>query len=344
LLDENITLQCGVALGRDIDINGLFDAGYEAVLLSIGAHKSKPLQLENEDVPGVYPSIEFLKAFNLQDRQLAKGRVGIIGGGNSAIDAARTALRFKDVEEVTILYRRTREEMPAFAEEIEAADQEGIRIETLVTPVRILSNDGHLTGLECIRNELGDADGSGRRRPVPIKDTEYVVELDTLIVAIGEDSGVDAITPAKSSGLEITNRNTVRVNPTTLQTNRSGVFAAGDVVRGPNTVVEAIADGKKAAVMIERFLKKEPLLQPEARRVPHIYVEPVIDEEALNSARVDTPRAAADWRRRNFAEVEVTLSQTEAQRESLRCLRCDLEFTKPLPKKQDPARIGRQTA
>jgi heterodisulfide reductase subunit A len=148
-----------------------------------------------------------------------------------------------------------------------------------------------------------------------------------LIVAIGEDSGIDAITPAKTSRLETTAWNTVRTDPATMQTNRPGVFAAGDVVRGPNTVVEAIADGKKAAVVIERFLKKEPLLQPFAPNLPQVYVEPVVDEAALSAARSETPRAPAEWRRRNFAEVEVTLSESEARRESLRCLRCDLEFT-----------------
>jgi NADPH-dependent glutamate synthase beta subunit-like oxidoreductase len=254
------------------------------------------------------------------------------------------ALRLKNVDEVTILYRRTRDEMPAFAEEIEAADQEGIRIETLVTPVRIIGDDGRLAGLECVRNELGEADRSGRRRPVPIEGTEHVVGLDTLIVAIGEDSGIDAITPAKSSRLEITPWNTVRTDPTTMQTNRPGVFAAGDVVRGPNTVVEAIADGKKAAVIIERFLKKEPLLQPATAPVPRSYVPPPGNADALNAARVQTPRAAAEWRKRNFVEVEVTLSQTEAQRESLRCLRCDLEFTRRGEEKRTETERGRQSA
>ncbi len=344
LMNENITLKCGVALGRDVDIDGLLEEGYGAVLLAIGAHKSKPLRLENEDVEGVYASIDFLKAFNLKESLLARGKVGVIGGGNSAIDAARMALRFKEVEEVNILYRRTRDEMPAFSEEIEAAIQEGIRIETLVTPVRIVSSNGRLTGLECIRNELGEADDSGRRRPVPVKGTEHVIDLDTLIVAIGEDSGIDAITPVKSSGLEITSWNTVRVDPTTLQTNRAGVFAAGDVVRGPNTVVDAIADGKKAALIIERFLKKEPLLQPVSPTLPGTYVEPILDDAALKAARAETPRASAEWRKRNFAEVEVALSQSEAQRESLRCLRCDLEFTRSEKMKLDEIEIGRQSA
>jgi NADH-quinone oxidoreductase subunit F len=227
LLDENITLKCNTALGRDITVDGLFEDGYRAILLALGAHKSKPLSLENEDADGVYPSIEFLKALNMRGEHLAQGRVGVIGGGNSAIDAARMALRQKNVDSVTILYRRTREEMPAFAEEIEAADQEGIKIETLVTPTKVIAKDGHLSGLECVRNELGDVDSSGRRRPVPINGTERVIELDTLVVAIGEDSGIDAIGPARLSRIETTRWNTVKADRTTLLTNRPGVFAIG---------------------------------------------------------------------------------------------------------------------
>jgi NADH-quinone oxidoreductase subunit F len=332
LLDDNITIQCNTALGRDITVDQLMDDGYSAVLLALGAHKSKPLRLENEEVEGVYPSIAFLKSFNIGGQATARGRVGIIGGGNSAIDAARTALRQQDVSSVTILYRRTRDEMPAFAEEIEAAAQEGIKIETLVTPVRVVAENGRLVGIECVRNELGDTDAGGRRRPVPIPGTEFVTGLDTLIVAIGEDSGIDAVAPARMSRIETTNRNTIRVNAATLQTNRPGVFAAGDVVTGPNTVVEAIAAGKKAAVMISRYLRNEAMVQPAQSILPRIYVEPVRpgeEAEPLQTTRIETPRAPAEWRRRNFSEVEVSLSMAEATHESCRCLRCDLEFTRP---------------
>ncbi|MHC4942007.1 MAG: NADH-ubiquinone oxidoreductase-F iron-sulfur binding region domain-containing protein [Planctomycetota bacterium] len=345
LLNENIELRCDTALGRDFNVDELFDEGHDAVLLAIGAHKSKPLRLENEDLEGVYPSIEFLKAFNLQNKKLGKGRVGVIGGGNSAIDAARMAMRLKDVESVTILYRRTRDEMPAFAEEIQAAIQEGIHIQPLVSPVRVLGKDGRITGLECIRNELGDSDASGRRRPVPMPGTEHVIDLDTLIVAIGEDSGVDAMTPALSSRIEITKWNTVQVNSETLLTNRPGVFAAGDVWRGPNTVVEAIADGKRAALMIERYLKKEPLVQSATVNLPGIHVEPSFEEDAdSDTQRVTTPRAPAEWRCRNFAEVEVSLSAQEAHRESARCLRCDLEFTTPKEETVEEPETRRQPA
>jgi len=332
LLDDNIAVKCNSALGTDVTVDSLFEDGYRAVLLALGAHKSRPLRIENEDVDGVYPSIEFLKDFNLRGRSRARGRVGIIGGGNSALDAARMALRQNEVKQVTILYRRTKEEMPAFEEEIEAAVQEGIEIKTLVTPTRILSDNGRISAIECIRNSLGEHDGSGRRRPVPIPDSAFTVELDTLIVAIGEDSGVDCIGPAHSSGIETTKWNTIKSDPQTLMTNRAGVFAAGDAVTGPNTVVKAIASGKSAARMIRRYLLGEDLSAVVAEpNLPTVYVEPVGDDpdDAGELKRVETPRASVEWRKRNFAEVEVSLSIEEAAHEARRCLRCDLEFTTP---------------
>jgi len=331
LLDDNIDLRCNTALGRDVFVDALFEDGYRAILVALGAHKSKPLDLPNEDAPGVYPSIEFLKAFNLRGEQLAKGRVGVIGGGNSAIDAARIALRQRDVDSVTILYRRTRNEMPAFEEEVEAALQEGVRVETLVSPVEIRTTSGLFSHLTCVRNRLGDPDASGRRRPVAIPGSELTLELDTLIVAISEDSGTDAITPARSGGIRVASNNTVMVDPKTLLTSRPGVFAAGDVVTGPNTIVDAIAAGKRAAVMIDHHIRGVALVMPPDRRVPTVYVAPVeVEADEMQGDRVETPRASVEWRRRNFAEVEVTLSAQEATCEARRCLRCDLEFTRRL--------------
>jgi len=331
VLNDNITVRCRMALGREITVDGLLGEGYRAVLLALGAHESKPLKLENEDCAGVHPSIEFLKAFNQRGEARARGRVGVIGGGNSAFDAARVALRQRDVESVTILYRRTREEMPAFAEEIEAAAQEGIDIQILVTPKKVLAKDGKLIGLECLRNRLGEIDESGRHRPVPIAGSEFRVDLETLIVAISEDSGVDAIGPAKQSGIAITDWNTVKVDKKTLLTTRPGVFAAGDVVRGPNTVVDAIADGKRAARMIDRYVRGLELADAAEPALPRVYVPPVSAEldDLPTVERVETPRAPAAWRTRNFAEVEVALSVAEAHCEARRCLRCDLEFTRP---------------
>ena len=329
LLDDNIEIICNTSLGTDFTVDGLFDEGYRAVLLALGAHKSRPLGLANEDAPGVHPSIEFLKAFNQRGEQLAKGRVGVIGGGNSAIDAARIALRQRDVESVVVLYRRTRNEMPAFSEEIEAALEEGITIEPLTSPTAIETTNGEFSRLECVRNRLGAPDASGRRRPLAIEGSEHTIELDTLIVAISEDSGIDCITPAREGGVEITDWNTVKADATTLATSRPGVFAAGDVITGPNTIIDAIADGKRSAEMIDHFIKGEELI-PAVRSMRRLeYVEPP-DTDGIPpiTERVETPRASVEWRKRNFAEVEVGLSVSEAQCEAGRCLRCDLEFSK----------------
>ncbi|TET69269.1 MAG: FAD-dependent oxidoreductase, partial [Candidatus Zixiibacteriota bacterium] len=175
LIDEDITLKCNSAFGRDVTIDGLFDDGYKAIFVAMGAHKSHRLEIEGEDSSGVYPSMQFLKAFNLRGENLASRGVVVVGGGNSAIDAARVAVRQKAVESVTVIYRRTRNEMPAYEEEIEAAIEEGIEIQTLVSPVRILSQNGRITGVECIKNELGEIDSSGRRRPVPVSGTEHII-------------------------------------------------------------------------------------------------------------------------------------------------------------------------
>ena len=154
-----------------------------------------------------------------------------------------------------------------------------------------------------------------------------MVELDTLIVAISEDSGVDSITPARSGGIEVTDWNTVRADARTLLTSRPGVFAAGDVVTGPNTIIDAVAAGKKAAIMIDHFVRGEELVQPVESLMPAVHLEPVeVDPEESRDDRVETPRASVEWRKRNFAEVEVGLSMQEATREAHRCLRCDLEF------------------
>jgi NADH-quinone oxidoreductase subunit F len=333
LLNENITLECGKALGKDFTVDKLFKDGFKAVFLAMGAHKSWTLGLEGEDVEGVYPSIEFLKAFDVDGKRLAKGKVGVVGGGNSAIDAARVAIRQEGtdlagdkVESVTILYRRTQGDMPAFEEEIEAALQEGIKLVTLVTPTRIVSKDGRLKGIEVINNKMGEFDASGRRRPVPIPGSEYIIPLDTLIVAISEAPDSECLS---TMDVETNKDGTLKIDKRTLCTNRAGVFGGGDLVTGPNTVVEAIADGKRVATMIDRFLGGEDLDRQETRRVPVAYIEPseAVEVGVETPPRVKQPTIPAS-RRRNFAEVEIGLSVEEATREARRCLRCDLDFTR----------------
>ena len=341
LVDENVTVQCNTKLGRDITIDELFNQGYKSIFLAMGAHKSRKLNIEGEDIEGVYPAIQFLKDFNLRGEKIAKGRVGVIGGGDSAVDAARVALRQPAVESVTILYRRTRAEMPALATEVDAAIDEGIKLETLVTPLKIRSRKGKLSGVDCLRNKLGDMDASGRRNPVPIPGSEFTAEFDTLIVTIGDVPDIEFI---ESMGIEVTGKGTVKYDPETLLTSRAGVFAGGDVVTGPNTVVRAIAAGKKAAEMIDRYLHGQELKQPSKAKVPGHYILPSgLSDEELNEIRRVVP-STVDMRYRtaSFVEVEQTLSEDEAAREARRCLRCDLEFTQPA--EENAARIGGKVA
>ncbi|MFC1556648.1 NADH-ubiquinone oxidoreductase-F iron-sulfur binding region domain-containing protein [candidate division KSB1 bacterium] len=327
LLGDNIEIRCNTRFGKDITLKDLTENGYKAVYIATGAHKSKKLNISNEDEPGVYPSMHFLKQFNLHNTNLARGKVGILGGGNSAIDSARVALRQKDVESVTLLYRRTEHEMPAFREEIEAAIDEGVSIIQLISPIEILTENGRLAGLKCIRNELGDVDSSGRRRPVPIKESEFTLQLDTLIVAIGEQP--DTETSAQLE-IETGDGSTIKIKKDSLETNIPGVFAGGDAVTGPNTVIDAIAMGKKAAQIIHRYLDGKNLEIPARLHLPDV----LIDQNQENfkkyqrTERAEQPAIDISERRTSFAEVERSLILEDAVGEAGRCLRCDLEFTK----------------
>ena len=346
VLDENVTLKCNQELGKDFTIDSLFKKGFKAVFIGLGAQKGRRLYLDGEDSIGVFPSIEFLKAYNQEGKSLAHGRVAVVGGGNSAVDAARTALRQEGVTSVTLLYRRTREEMPAFEEEIEAAVEEGVKLETLVIPNKILREDGRLVGIQCIRSKLGDVDYDGRRKPIPIEGSEFMLPLDTLIVAISEQPEVNSFSPDGEPELKIREDGTLEVDQTTNACSRPGVFAGGDVVTGPNTVVDAIAAGKRAAIMMDRYLQGEALVQPEQPRIPKVYVEPVMlsEEELEQARRAEPPRVPAGIRRRTFEEVETALSEADARREASRCLRCDLEFTKPKSEPVETAITEGQTA
>ncbi|MFH1732243.1 MAG: NADH-ubiquinone oxidoreductase-F iron-sulfur binding region domain-containing protein [Planctomycetota bacterium] len=325
LLNKNIELRCNTALGRDFTVDSLFDDGYRAVYLAAGAHQSRKLDLPGEDAAGVIPGIRFLKAHNLEGKALARGRVGIIGGGNSAMDAARVAFRQPGVTSVTMYYRRTREEMPAYREEIEAGLAEGIRIEGLMTPVDILVRGGTLTGLRLIRNKLGERDASGRRSPVPIPGSEFDVDLDTLIIAISESPEADPM-----DGLGQTRWGMLAVNRESYITDRTGVFGGGDITTGPSTVIEAVAAGKNAAVMISRFAAGKLLKALPKVKLPSVYVEPVeVGEEFNATVRVVAPERPVGERRRCFDEVELCISENAALCEARRCLRCDLDFTQP---------------
>ncbi|MFH1676718.1 MAG: NADH-ubiquinone oxidoreductase-F iron-sulfur binding region domain-containing protein, partial [bacterium] len=340
LLNENFTIECNKAMGKDFTVDDLFNDGYKAVFLAIGAHKSMTLGIDGENVEGVFPSMKFLKTSGNSIEGLAKGTVGVIGGGNSALDAARVALRQKGVESVTIFYRRTRTEMPAFEEEIEAAIEEGVKLITLVTPVEIVSEKGKLTGLKVIENSLGDFDSSGRRKPVPIPGSERIIPLDTLIVAISETPESECLV---DTGIELNSNGTLKADRETLCTSREGVFGGGDLITGPNTVVDAIAAGKRAALMIDRFLSGENLKQPSEAILPSVYIESreIPEDETESAARIHQPTIPLS-KRRNFAEVELSISEEDAKREARRCLRCDLEFTESCDAKEECLAVKEQ--
>jgi NADH-quinone oxidoreductase subunit F len=335
LASPPVRLECGRALGRDFSLDDLLHGGFGAVFLAVGAHKSRRLGLAGEDAAGVHPALQFLARANRGGAPLARGAVGVIGGGNAAVDAARVALRQPGVACVTLLYRRTRADMPAFAEEVEAALQEGVRLLPLVSPVAVLAPAGRLAGVVCVRNRLGARDATGRRAPVPVPGSEHEVRLDTLIVAVGEAVDTASLGPL---GLALHGDGRLRADPATLETSRPGVFAGGDAAGGPGTVVEAIAAGKRAAGMIHRFLQGAPLREAARPVVPTAFI-PAGEPEPAGGRRAEPATLPLHSRHGCFAEVERPLRAEDARREARRCLRCDLEFTRP-PEAAVPAAAG----
>jgi len=320
-----------VRLGVDIklnspvnDIDALFKDGFKAVFLAVGAHNGVKAGIDGEDVGGVYDAIEFLREINL-GREIPIGKkVAVIGGGNSAIDSARVAVR-KGAEEVNVFYRREKEDMPAIGEEIEAAAEEGVRFHFMTTPVKVLSAGGNVNGLELIRMKLGEFDRSGRRKPDPVDGSEYKVDIDMVIEAIGQRPDTSFI---KDGEISTGRGGTIVADRRTLATGREGVFAGGDAVTGPQTVVEAIAAGQRAASSIRRYLRGEEL-KPLVERNGYepIAVPPVAptDEETKEKARLKASEIDMGQRKDSFSEVTMTYTPEEAREEASRCLRCDLE-------------------
>jgi len=300
-------------------LDSLWEQGYEAIFLAIGAHQGVRIGVEGEDNRGVIECISFLRDAN-QDKAVKPGdKVAVVGGGNAAIDAARTALRL-GAKEVTIIYRRSQEEMPANPEEIEGALEEGVKILFLAAPNRISGNDDKLV-MECLRMELGEPDASGRRRPVPLKGSEFDMDFDTVIAAIGQ-------TPEIPEGfeLDVVAGNRVKVDPENLATSAKGVYAGGDVATGPASVIEAIAAGRRAAASIDKYLGGsgdiEEVLTETAKASPWLGR----DERFWDRHRVPLPCLPVEQRMGNFAEVEFGFDERMAVEEAERCLRCDLRF------------------
>ncbi len=342
---SGMEFKTNTALGRDFHLDDLFVRGYKAVFIATGANMSLKLNIAGEDVKGVIPGMEALLNLNINKSIEIGKRVGIIGGGNSAVDAARSALRSETSESitvvdtarsalrttkpenVTIFYRRSISEIPAYKEEVEGAMEEGIKFEFLTAPVRIISEKGRLKACEFVRMELGEVDASGRRVPIPVKDSEFLVELDTLIVSISEKPEVAFL---QKEGLEITKWSTLSINGETLETNVRGVFAGGDIVTGPNSVVEAVSAGKIAAESIDQYVSGKEVKREYKITRPSMYVEPLLLsdnelEELVSAKRVGMPLLTPEKRKYNFIEVEQGYSEEQAKKEAMRCLRCELE-------------------
>jgi NADH-quinone oxidoreductase subunit F len=307
------------------DIESLLkDNKYQAVFIATGAHKGDKMKIPGEELTGVFDAIHFLREINLRKKVKVGQKVAVIGGGNSAIDAARVALR-EGAKEVHILYRRERRDMPALPDEIVAAEEEGIQIHCLTAPIRILGSNGAVSGLECIRMELHEFDRSGRRTPNPIEGSEYTLNFDTVIEATGQRPDTsflsgDSIGTAKGG--------TIAADTRTLATGRQGVFAGGDAVTGPATVIEAIASGQRAASSIKRHLRGE-LLSPLVHRNGYKPIEipaiPPTEEELKERPRMAINELSSSQRKGSYKEIVLPFGPNEAKKEGSRCLRCDLE-------------------
>jgi len=318
-----IEIKTDSPLGPDLTVEKLFDEGFTAVYLSIGAHEPVPMGIKGEEADGVMQGVTYLKKLNLDEPVPAGQKIVIIGGGNVAIDVARSALR-KGAGEVTILYRRTRREMPAYESEIEEALEEGVIIDYLAAPEEILVKDNKVTGLRCIKMELGEPDASGRRRPIPVEGSEYEVEADLVIPAIGQ---APEITPFKAiKGIEFTEQGTIKVDPQTFATGVEGVFAGGDAVLGPATVIEAISNGKKAALFMDAFIRKadRPIRLPVPIRKMRVPMLEIDEEKMEQLRRPEMPLLSIEKRKTTFEQVELGFNEDVACDEAQRCLRCDL--------------------
>jgi NADH-quinone oxidoreductase subunit F len=342
MLRAGVDVQLNSEMGINFTLDGLLSDGYSAAVLAIGAHECRILGIAGEDQEGVYPGVDFLRDVALGNApDLTGKRVGVVGGGNVAIDAVRTAWRL-GASEAVLIYRRQREQMPAYADEVEEAIEEGIHFHLLTNPVRILG-DGNVTGIECLRYELGEFDRSGRRRPVPIPGSEFTIPLDVIIPAIGQEPDLACLDPdldaCTACGMDIQRDSTMVVNRA-LSTTREGVFAAGDVVLGPASVIEAVAQGNQVAKSVDNYIRtgssEKQVILPGYEAIEQIYdLEEYAD--AKRPEMITTPIAE---RQNSFDEVECGLPQGAIREECKRCLRCDLEWleVRALPQEPQPDR------
>ncbi len=319
-----VTFRFNTKLGRDTTLEQLRSEGFRAFFVATGAHASFDLNIKGEkDFPQVIDAISFLRNVSKGERHIPGKRVAVVGGGNVAIDAARTLIRL-GCEDAILVYRRTRSEMPANGEEVKQAEEEGVQLSFLTIPLEVLGTKGKVTGLKCLRARLTEPDEKGRRKPVPVEGSEYVIELEAVISAIGQR--VDPVGLDSISDLHWTKWGTLVADTVTSSTSAEDIFSGGDLVTGPATVVEAIGAGKRAVEGIDRYLRGLP--QPKMPPVPSRRMRAGLIEvpatTKMTLRRPEMPFLGPERRRITFQQVELGYDEATARQEAKRCLRCDI--------------------
>ena len=321
LMDMGVTIKTGVSFGRDVTFDSLKKEDYRAFFIATGLHRSLSMGIEGEDLEGVIGGTDLLRSVSLNKDASIGDRVVIIGGGNVAIDAARTCLRL-GAGDVTILYRRSQAEMPAHDVEVEEAEGEGVKFTFLAAPTRLIGENGKLKELEFLKMALGEPDESGRRRPTPVEGSETIIEVDNVVPAIGQMPEAEFLA---GLGLEADPKGRIVTDEETLATPQSGIFAGGDCTLGPASFVEAVAHGRQAAESIQSFLEHGGLREVKPKEK---HLDPGLTEEERKRARPiqrqKMPALAPDRRNVNFAEVELGFTEEMAMAEGQRCLNCSI--------------------
>ena len=323
-----VEIRYNTQVGKDITLSQMFEQGYQAIFIGVGAQTNTPMGVDGEDkgYKGFIPGVYYLLEINLGRDPYPEGkRVVVVGGGNVAIDCVRSSFRIGKAD-VNLVYRRTKKEMPADHVEIHDAEEEGVKFHYLCNPVRIIEKEGKVVGMECIRMELGEPDESGRRRPVPIKGSEFFIEADIAIPAIGQ--AIDLSFLEEKDGVKTTKRSTIAIQEGTFLTSRPGIFSAGDCVTGPDVLVRAAGHGKRAAEKIDLFLRGMEVKESEEERleglVEKIKVYNKNEKIGISGGqkRATLNMLPPDSRKWIFDEVEEGFSIPVAQKEAERCLRC----------------------
>lgn len=322
ILDEEIqrVLDMGVKVKTSTTIKSvreLLDKGFKAVFVATGAWDSNRLGLVGEESEGVVHAIKFLEDVNNGKKVSVGNRVIVVGGGDAAIDSARVAIRL-GAKEVTVVYRRSHVEIPAIPSEVEDAKEEGVKFMLLTNPIEILTSKGHITGVRCVKMRLGEPDHSGRRRPVPIPNSEFTMAVDEMIIAVGQSAEPHGV----QNELDCTEWATVKADPITLATNIPGIFAGGDVFIGPNTVVKAVGHGKTAAESIDCFIRGIDINENRGKDRHRVQSYEVDKSFTLAEGRRAMPKQAIPSRKHSFSEVELGFNESTALTEAERCLGC----------------------